>query len=320
MKQPDLVKWSSMGCIPNQGAAPEAVMSVVPSAGNDKITVPGILARKSGISLQNGSPAKITCLTAYDYPTARLLDEAGVDVLLVGDSLAMVMLGYESTLPVTMEEMLVCTRAARRGTRHALLVADMPYGSYHVDTAEAVRNAVRFVKDGGAEAVKVEGGERRVDLIARIVDAEVPVMGHIGLTPQSVNAFGGFRVQGKTAEAGEQLLRDARAVEAAGAFAIVLESIPRELAARITAELRIPTIGIGAGPDCDGQVLVIHDLVGLTFGHKPKFARRYADVGEFISHAAAEYCRDVQQGTFPSDEESYHARTEKIGALLVQQK
>jgi 3-methyl-2-oxobutanoate hydroxymethyltransferase len=309
-----------MDCIPNQGAAPEAVMSVVPSAGNGKITVPSILARKSGISLQNGSPAKITCLTAYDYPTARLLDEAGVDVLLVGDSLAMVMLGYESTLPVTMEEMLVCTRAARRGTRHALLVADMPYGSYHVDAAEAVRNAVRFVKEGGAEAVKVEGGERRMDLIARIVDAEVPVMGHIGLTPQSVNAFGGFRVQGKTAEAGEQLLRDARAVEAAGAFGIVLESIPRELAGRITAELRIPTIGIGAGPDCDGQVLVIHDLVGLSFGHKPKFARRYADVGEIISHAAAEYCRDVQQGTFPSDEESYHASTEKIGALLGQQK
>jgi len=309
-----------MGCIPNQGAAPEVVMSVVSPAGNGKITVPSILERKSGISLQNGSPAKIACLTAYDYPTARLLDEAGVDVLLVGDSLAMVMLGYESTLPVTVDEMLVCTRAVRRGTRHALLVADMPYGSYHAEPAEAVRNAVRFVKEGGAEAVKVEGGERRMDLIARIVDAEVPVMGHIGLTPQSVNAFGGFRVQGKTAEAGERLLRDARAVEAAGAFAIVLESIPRELAARITAELRIPTIGIGAGPDCDGQVLVIHDLVGLTFGHKPKFARCYADVGATISRAAAEYCRDVQQGSFPSDEESYHTRVEKVGTLLAQQK
>jgi len=179
---------------------------------------------------------------------------------------------------------------------------------------------VRFVKEAGAEAVKIEGGERRLELIARIVDAEIPVMGHIGLTPQSVNAFGGFRVQGKTAEAGEQLLRDARAVEAAGAFSVVLESIPRELAARITAELRIPTIGIGAGPDCDGQILVIHDLVGLSFGHKPKFARRYADVGEIISHAAAEYCRDVQQGSFPSDEESYHARTEKVGTLLAQHK
>jgi 3-methyl-2-oxobutanoate hydroxymethyltransferase len=295
-------------------------MSVVASAGNGKITVPSILERKSAGSSQNSSPAKITCLTAYDYPTARLLDEAGVDILLVGDSLGMVVLGYESTLPVTMEEMLQCTRAVRRGTRHALLVADMPYGSYHDDPAEAVRHAIRFVKEAGAEAVKIEGGERRMELIARLVDAEIPVMGHIGLTPQSVNAFGGFRVQGKSEEAGEQLLRDARAVEAAGAFSIVLESIPRELAARITAKLKIPTIGIGAGPDCDGQVLVIHDLVGLSFGHKPKFARRYANVGEMISRAATEYCRDVQQGSFPSDEESYHARAEQSAALLAQRK
>jgi 3-methyl-2-oxobutanoate hydroxymethyltransferase len=295
-------------------------MSVIPSAGNGKITVPSILERKSGGSSQNSSTAKITCLTAYDYPTARLLDEAGVDVLLVGDSLAMVALGYESTLPVTMEEMLMCTRAVRRGTRHALLVADMPYGSYHDDPAAAVRNAVRFVKEAGAEAVKLEGGERRMELMSRIVDAEVPVMAHIGLTPQSVNAFGGFRVQGKTVEAGEQLLRDAHAVEAAGAFAVVLESIPRELAARITAELRIPTIGIGAGPDCDGQVLVIHDLVGLSFGHKAKFVRRYADVGAVITRAAAEYCRDVQQGTFPSDQESYHARADQAATLAAQRK
>jgi 3-methyl-2-oxobutanoate hydroxymethyltransferase len=295
-------------------------MSVIPSAGNGKITVPSILERKSGGSSQNSSTAKITCLTAYDYPTARLLDEAGVDVLLVGDSLAMVALGYESTLPVTMEEMLMCTRAVRRGTRHALLVADMPYGSYHDDPAAAVRNAMRFVKEAGAEAVKLEGGERRMELMSRIVDAEVPVMAHIGLTPQSVNAFGGFRVQGKTVEAGEQLLRDAHAVEAAGAFAVVLESIPRELAARITAELRIPTIGIGAGPDCDGQVLVIHDLVGLSFGHKAKFVRRYADVGAVITRAAAEYCRDVQQGTFPSDQESYHARADQAATLAAQRK
>jgi len=282
--------------------------------------VPGILERKSAVSSQNSSSKKITCLTAYDYPTARLLDDAGVDILLVGDSLAMVELGYESTLPVTLEEMLHHTRAVRRGTRHALLVADMPYGSYHADPMEAVRNAVRFVKEAGAEALKIEGGERRMDLIARLVDAEIPVMGHIGLTPQSVNAFGGFRVQGKTEEAGEQILRDARAVEAAGAFSIVLESIPRELAARITAELRIPTIGIGAGPDCDGQVLVINDLLGLGFGHKPKFARRYADVGEIISRAAAEYCRDVQQGNFPSDEESYHLPAEHRHAPSVSQR
>src|SRR5580692_10830250 len=274
------VQWSKSDIIGlqwavsrRQGAAPEAVMSVVPSAGNGKITVPSILERKSAVSLQNSTAGKISCLTAYDYPTARLLDEAGVDVLLVGDSLAMVVLGYESTLPVTMEEMLQCTRAVRRGTRHSLLVADMPYGSYHDEPAQAVRNAVRFVKEAGAEAVKIEGGERRMELISRVVEAEVPVMGHIGLTPQSVNAFGGFRVQGKSEEAGEQLLRDARAVEAAGAFSVVLESIPRELAAKISSELRIPTIGIGAGPDCDGQVLVIHDLLGLSFGHKPNFAR-----------------------------------------------
>jgi len=295
-------------------------MSVVPSAGNGKITVLSILERKSGISSNTSSPAKITCLTAYDYPTARLLDEAGVDVLLVGDSVGMAVLGFDSTLPVTMEDMLHHTRAVRRGTRHALLVADMPYGSYHEDPAQAVRNGLRFVKEAGAEAIKVEGGERRLEMIARLVDAEIPVMGHIGLTPQSVNAFGGFRVQGKTAEAGEKILRDARAVEAAGAFSIVLESIPRELAARITAELRIPTIGIGAGPDCDGQILVIHDLLGMSFGHQPKFARHYAEVGEIISRAAAEYCRDVQQGSFPSDAESYHARTEKVGAPVEQHK
>src|SRR3984893_19399768 len=288
-------------------------MSTAPrGAGNGKITVPDIVSRKSlrSASDSNASIQKITCLTAYDYPTARLLDEAGADILLVGDSLAMVVLGYESTLPVTLEEMLHHTRAVRRGTRHALLVADMPYGSYHDDPMEAVRHAVRFVKEAGAEAVKLEGGERRMDLIVRLVEAEIPVMGHIGLTPQSVNAFGGFRVQGKTEEAGDQLLCDARAVEAAGAFAIVLESIPRELAARITAELRIPTIGIGAGPDCDGQVLVINDLLGLSFGHQPKFTRRYANVGEIISSAAAEYCRDVQQGRFPSDQESYHLPAE----------
>ena len=282
-------------------------MSVVPSAGNGKITVPSILERKSRVPSQNSTAGKITCLTAYDYPTARLLDEAGVDVLLVGDSLAMVALGYESTLPVTMEEMLHCTRAVRRGTHHALLVADMPYGSYHTDTAESLRNAVRFVKEAGAEAVKIEGGERRLELISRLTEAEIPVMGHVGLTPQSVNALGGYRVQGKTADAAEHLLRDARSVEAAGAFAVVLEAVPRELAAQITRDLRIPTIGIGAGPDCDGQILVTHDMLGLTFNQTPKFARQYANAGELISEAVREYCQDVRRGTFPSDAESYHA-------------
>src|SRR5271168_4186751 len=284
-------------------------MSVVPNSGNGKITVPDLLHRKSSgaASPYNSRSQKITCLTAYDYPTARLLDEAGVDVLLVGDSLGMVVLGYESTLPVSIDEMLHHTRAVRRGTRRALVVADMPYGSYHSDIAESVRNAMRFVKDAGAEAVKVEGGERRLELIVRLTEAEIPVMGHVGLTPQSVNALGGFRVQGKTVDAAEQLLRDARAVEAAGAFAVVLEAVPRELAAQITRELRIPTIGIGAGPDCDGQILVLHDMLGLNFGHTAKFARQYANVGEIIRGAVREYCDDVRQGMFPSDAESYHS-------------
>src|ERR1700724_4080627 len=232
----------------------------------------------------------------------------------------MVVLGDQSTLPVTLEEMLHHTRAVRRGTRRALVVVDMPFGSYHADTAESLRNAVRFVKEAGVEAVKVEGGERRLELIARLTEAEIPVMGHIGLTPQSVNALGGYRVQGKTVDSAEQLLRDARAVEAAGAFAVVLEAVPRELAAQITRELRIPTIGIGAGPDCDGQILVVHDMLGLTFGHKPKFARRYADVGEIITRAASDYCRDVRQGSFPSDDESYHASAQLAGALIAQRK
>ena len=282
-------------------------MSVVPPTGNGKITVPDLQQRKNPDVGSSSKPQKITCLTAYDYPTARLLDEAGVDVILVGDSLGMVVLGHESTLAVTLEEMLHHTRAVRRGTRRALVVADMPYGSYHTDTAESLRNAVRFVKEAGAEAVKIEGGERRLELIAKLTEAEIPVMGHVGLTPQSLNALGGYRVQGKTPDAAEQLLRDARAVEAAGAFAVVLEAVPRELAARITRDLRIPTIGIGAGPDCDGQVLVLHDLVGLTFSPLPKFARRYAHLGEMISRAVREYSDDVQAGMFPSDAESYHA-------------
>ncbi len=293
-------------------------MSVINRAGNGKVTVPDILRRKSSSAANsNEPPNKITCLTAYDYPTARLLDEAGVDILLVGDSLGMVVLGYDNTLPVTLEEMLHHTRAVRRGTQRALVVADMPYGSYHAESGESLHNAMRFIKEAGAEAVKVEGGERRLELIARLVEAEIPVMGHVGLTPQSVHALGGFKVQGKTPDAAERLLRDARAVEAAGAFSIVLEAVPRELAAQITRELRIPTIGIGAGPDCDGQVLVLHDMIGLTFGEPPKFARRYAKVGEEILRAAREYCEDVRGGRFPSDAESYHAPAESRSPAAV---
>jgi len=296
-------------------------MSIFPTGGNGstsentKVTVPDLLQRKS---LAAGSQnKKITCLTAYDYPTARLVDEAGVDVVLVGDSLAMVMLGHDSTLPLTLDEALHHTKAVRRGVARALVVADMPYGSYHGDISESLRNAIRFVKEAGAEAVKIEGGERRLELIARLTEAEIPVMGHIGLTPQSVNALGGYRVQGKTPNAAEQVLRDARAVEAAGAFSIVLEAIPRELAAEITKAVRIPTIGIGAGPDCDGQVLVLHDLLGLTFQNPPKFARRYANVGEAILKAVREYCADVESGRFPTDAESYHAPANVKGRKTI---
>ena len=296
-------------------------MSIFPTGGNGstsdntKVTVPDLLQRKA---LAAGSQnKKITCLTAYDYPTARLVDEAGVDVVLVGDSLAMVMLGHDSTLPLTLEEALHHTKAVRRGVERALVVADMPYGSYHGDINESLRNAMRFVKEAGAEAVKIEGGERRLELIARLTEAEIPVMGHIGLTPQSLNALGGYRVQGKTPNAAEQLLRDAKAVEAAGAFAIVVEAIPRELAAEITKAVVIPTIGIGAGPDCDGQVLVLHDMLGLTFQNAPKFARRYANIGEIISRAVREYCADVESGSFPTDAESYHAPANVKGRKTI---
>ena len=289
------------------GAAPEANMSVTSRTGNGKITVPDILQRKFPVGEFENQTQRITCLTAYDYPTARLLDEAGVDILLVGDSLGMVVLGYDNTLPVTLDEMLHHVRAVRRGASRALIVADMPFGTFHVSPEETVRHALRLVKDG-AEAVKLEGGEKRMEAIARLVESEIPVMAHIGLTPQSVLELGGFRVQGKSVESAERLMRDARAVEAAGAFSVVLESVPRELAARITQELRIPTIGIGAGPDCDGQVLVFHDLVGLSVNGTPKFARQYVDLGEQISRAAREYCDDVRNGRFPSDAESFHAQ------------
>ncbi len=257
----------------------------------------------------------ITCLTAYDYPSARLVDEAGIDMVLVGDSLAQTMLGYENTLSVTVDEMLHHTRAARRGVKHAFLVADMPYGSYHLGVDEAVRNASRFIKEAGAEAVKIEGGEKRADMIRRIIDAEIPVTGHIGLTPQSVNVMGGYKVQGKTLSAIEQLMRDAVALDRAGVACIFLEGIPREVAAMITAEVHSPTIGIGAGPECDGQVLVFHDLLNLTFGPPAKFVRRYGDAAALISEAVHHYRADVQARQYPSDQESYHLPRETQTAL-----
>jgi 3-methyl-2-oxobutanoate hydroxymethyltransferase len=248
----------------------------------------------------------ITCLTAYDYATARLLDEAGIEMILVGDSLAQTMLGYENTLSVTVDEMLHHVKAVRRGVKSALLLADMPYGSYHVDDREAVRNATRFIKEGGAEVLKIEGGAKRADLIRRIVDAEIPVAGHIGLTPQSVNVTGGYKVQGKNLAGIEQLMRDAVALDGAGIACLYLEGIPREVAAMITAEVSTPTIGIGAGPDCDGQVLVFHDIMHLTFGAPAKFVRHYADAAALIKEAAQAFRADVKAGHYPSDDESYH--------------
>ena len=257
----------------------------------------------------------ITCLTAYDYATSRLVDEAGIDMILVGDSLAQVVLGYENTLPVTMEEMLHHTRAVRRAVRSAMVIADMPFGAYHDDIKEGVRNALRFVKDAGAEAVKVEGGQKRAELIRRMLDAEIPVMGHIGLTPQSLHKMGGFKVQGKDLAGIEQLMKDAVALDRAGVFSIVLEGVPREVAAMITHEVSAPTIGIGAGPECDGQVLVFHDILNLTFAPPAKFVRRYGDAAALISNAVQQFKMDVEGRTYPSDEESYHLPKEVRASL-----
>ncbi len=257
----------------------------------------------------------ITCLTAYDYSSGRLVDQAGIDIVLVGDSLAMTMLGYENTLAVTLGEMLHHVKAVRRGVKNALLVADMPYGTYHVSAEEAVRNAARCVKEGGAEAVKVEGGEKRADLVRRIIDAEVPVAGHIGLTPQSLHLMGGYKVQGKDLTAVERLMKDAVALDRAGVACIYLEGIPREVAAMITAEVKTPTIGIGACPDCDGQVLVFHDILNLTFQQPAKFVRRYGDAAAEITHAVQAFRADVLSRRYPSDAESYHLPKETKAAL-----
>lgn len=260
----------------------------------------------------------ITCLTAYDYATSRLVDEAGIEMILVGDSLAQTMLGYENTLSVTMDEMLHHVKAVRRGVKNALLIADMPYGSYQVDPKDALLNATRFVKEGGAEVVKIEGGEKRADLIRQIIDAEIPVAGHIGLTPQSVNVMGGYKVQGKNLGGIEQLMRDAIALDRAGVACLFLEGIPREVAAMITAEVSAPTIGIGAGPECDGQVLVFHDIVHLTFGAPAKFVRRYGDAAALITNAVQAFRADVRSHQYPSDEESYHLpKDTKVGLETV---
>ena len=269
-----------------------------------KVTVPAIRAMKG--------TSRIGMLTAYDYPSARVADAAGADILLVGDSLGMVVLGYADTLSVTVEDMLHHTRAVVRGAKSSLIVGDMPYLSYHVSLEESVRNAGRFIQ-AGAHAVKVEGAKAsRIKVIEAILDAEIPVMGHIGLTPQSVNALGGFKLQGKNAEDARRLLDEAVALERAGCFALVLECVPSELAAMITEQLTIPTIGIGAGPSCDGQVLVFHDVLGIYDGHTPKFVRQYAHLAADMQQALETYLADVREGRFPDEQkESFHMASEE---------
>jgi len=273
----------------------------MPPSDNQKITVPILLARKP-------KGERITAVTSYDYPTTRIISEAGVDLILVGDSLGMVLHGRDNTLQVTLEDVIYHSRLVADAAPRSLVVADMPYGSYHVSPQDAVRNALRCIKEGGAEAVKIEGGRNRFDVVEALLKAEIPVLGHLGLTPQSVHTLGGFRVQGKLRETAQEILEDARELEARGVFAIVLESIPMELARVVTDRLSIPTIGIGAGPHCDGQILVFHDLVGFTRVYLPKFVRQYADLYGIIHTALGAYINDVQAGRFPDERESYHLK------------
>lgn len=268
------------------------------SVDRKKVTVPRIIRMKR-------KEKRIVMLSVYDHPMARLADEAGVDIILVGDTLGMVILGYETTLPTTMEEMLCHVKAVSRARPAALVIADMPFMSFQASPVEALRNAGRMLKEGGADAVKIEGGKCMAPAARAINDAKIPVMGHIGLTPQAIRRFGGYRVQGKTGRGREAIIEDAVALEEAGCFAIVLEGIPWKLARDITERLEIPTIGIGAGPHCDGQVLVAHDILGLFEGYVPRFVRRYADVKSVILKAFSEYVGDVRTGAFPSLEESY---------------
>jgi 3-methyl-2-oxobutanoate hydroxymethyltransferase len=261
---------------------------------------------------------KVPMITAYDYTSARIIDAAGIPIILVGDSLGQVMLGYDSTVPVTMDEMIHHTKAVARGARHALIVGDMPFMSYQASVSEALHNAGRFLKEAGAQTVKLEGGVAMANTVQRMVSCGIPVMGHIGLTPQSVNQLGGYKVQGKTLKAAVRLMEDARALEDAGAFALVLECVPASLSRLITQRLSIPTIGIGAGRECDGQVQVFHDMLGLFTEFVPKHAKRYASLGETIASAVAEYMSEVQDQSFPSAEHSYHLKEEVLAELQAQ--
>jgi 3-methyl-2-oxobutanoate hydroxymethyltransferase len=275
-----------------------------------RVTIPSLQAMKA-------AGQRITALTAYDYPTARILDQAGIDILLVGDSLGMAVLGYENTIPVTMDDMLHHTKPVARAARRALVIGDMPYFSFHLSEDETLLNASRFLKEGGARGVKIEGAsKKRLKLVERLVEAEIPVMGHIGLTPQSIHHLGQFKVRGGAERDARKLVRDGLALERAGAFAVVLECVPLEVARLITRRLSIPTIGIGAGPWCDGQILVFHDLVGYEGGYLPKYVKKYADLEKTIGDAAANYRDDVRTGTFPDDDHSYHLKPEVARALL----
>ena len=275
-----------------------------------KITVPSLSAKK-------GAGERLAVLTAYDFPTARILDESGIDIILVGDSLGMVVLGYENTIPVTMDEMIHHTKAVTRAVKRALVIGDMPYGSFHTSVEETLRNAVRFLKEAGASGVKIEGASpKRLEIIEAVVEAEVPVMGHVGLTPQSICRIGQYKVKGMVPDEARRIIRGAMDLERAGAFAVVLESIPMEIAREVTARLRIPTIGIGAGPHCDGQVLVFHDLMGYATGYLPKFVRKYADLHGIMSRAVEDYAADVRKGVFPDDAASYHLKPEDAGRVL----
>ena len=259
---------------------------------------------------------KIVMLTAYDFPTARMVDEAGIDAILVGDSLGNVILGYRDTLAVTMDEIVHHTKAVARGTKHALVIGDMPFLSYQASTEDAIRNAGRLIKEGRAEAVKVEGGRSVMDKVEAIVGAGIPVMGHLGLTPQWIHQFGGFKVRGKTEVAARSIMEDARSLEKAGVFSIVLECMPWQLAKIITEKVEVPTIGIGAGPYCDGQVLVIHDLLGLSGDFAPKFVKKYAQLGSVIMKALADFKEEVKSGKFPSLEHSYEMKGEELKKLV----
>lgn len=274
----------------------------------DKVTVPAIQARKGG-------PNKIKMVTAYDAPSARIADRAGADIILVGDTLAQVVLGFDNTLPATVDVMIHHTAAVARAKPDAMVLGDMPWLSYHISVEETVRNAGRLLREGGAEAVKLEGGRKRLPMIEALLSAEIPVMGHLGLTPQSIRAMGGYKVQGKRAEAARALLEDARALAAAGVFALVLEGVPDVLAQIVTQEVHVPTIGIGAGPHCDGQVLVYHDVLGLYDGRIPKFVRQYAHLADIATEALQQFFADVQAGTFPADAESYHMDEESVQAF-----